>query len=239
MTTTAFFVDILPGDMSTEIMQMILSASTAHTAHNRVPTPINTTTSCSTQNRRIIRSLVKGNNISINSGVKMCGICFDPIHRNGIELTCCKQQIHLVCLFSLVPATTLGAACVVSCPFCRHAMHLETLRQIGINTRPSALIHTTKVCNAIQHLKNKTTDITNFDTVLSTASKYTIADGFVYNCIMINIDRALYHRQQLYKEIENTLNTRHERNSNAIPIINKLLKVHIEVLIQTRRVWQQ
>ena len=232
---TAFFADMTTDDMMMRMLNRILSASTAHTRYNRVPIPVNTTLSCSIQNRRIIRSLVKSNNMDINScvSVKTCGICFEIAQKDGIALTCCKQQIHIVCLFSLVPAATLGAACVVSCPFCRHAMHLETLQQIGINTRPSALIHATKVCNAIQLLKNKTTDLTNFDIVLSRASAYTIADGFVYNCTMINIDRALYHRQQLSKEIENTLNT--ARDSDCNTLIDKLFEVHIEVLIQTGR----
>lgn len=249
--TTAFFVDVLPHDMTTEIMQLILSASSStlptspHTPYNRVPAPVNTTSSCSIQNRRIIKNLVKGD----VCGTETCAICLDVIRtkyigsgndKHGIQLPCCGQQMHILCLFSLVPAATLGAACAVSCPFCRHRMNIETLCKIGVNTQPSALIHSTRVCNAIQCLRNKTASNVEFDGVLNRASKYTISDGFVYNCTLINLDRALYHRKQLYTEIENTLSSMENRNcTSSFNIISRLFEVHIEVLIQTRQVWQE
>ena len=188
---TAVYVDIIPTDFSTEIMQLILQQA-PDLIENRIPTPVDTTASPSTQNRRIFKNVQR-----CVSDVLTCGICLERMHKkakfckSATQLPCCKQHLHVTCLFSLVPPPTLGAAAVVSCPFCRHSMHLEILEQMGINVRPTALIFAAKIANAIQQLQQKSSKcVRQFSETLSVASKYTVVDGFIYNCAMINIDRA-------------------------------------------------
>lgn len=237
--TMAVFIDMVPNDISTDIMQLLMSSPMT----TRVPAPVNTTGSLNPLNRRIVRDMLEPS----LGGDETCAICLDTIFRKkkrkhsseqASQLPCCGQLLHIHCLFSLVPPPALGDGSCVTCPFCRSAIGLAQLAQMGVDTGVKALVGSANVCNAIQELRNGSLHSLGFYAQLSTASRYTIADGFLYNCILLHIDRSLYHRRQLRYDIDKSLKERDPNSESEISIINKLVSVHIEVLIRTKRVWQ-
>lgn len=70
--------------------------------------------------------------------------------------------------------------------------------------------------------------------LVRTCSRVQADDGFVYNCALLALERAVFHRKSFMQTIEHQLHTARS-TSNPVDIITNSLACHIEVLIKTSR----
>lgn len=145
-----------------------------------------------------------------------CCVCLDPLLGGGptprrpLELPACGHHLHRRCLFGLLVGNSLGAEAMVRCPLCRATVDRHDCTQMGLDVRPSALCAAARRCAAVRRLadgavqwrdgepaasRRPATDIVA--DLVGQCAGTRASDGFVYNCSVLCLDRALYHRRGL------------------------------------------
>jgi hypothetical protein len=182
-------------------------------------------------------------------GVQCC-ICLEsvaPSDRRQIRLPC-GHAFHGVCAYNLLNGAGPGAGSMMRCPLCRRCVDRYDLQGILGPERvgPTALRRVSRCCSsfrslltgAFAHAPAPAAQVAA--RLVQRCSQTQAADGFVYNCCVLAIDRALFHRCNLVRVIDAQLRDRRagERGAplDVCAFVDNTVACHLEVLMRTAAV---
>lgn len=172
-----------------------------------------------------------------------CCVCLETLFPNAVAtLPSCHHQLHRRCLFGVLSSGALGAQGMVRCPLCRAAVDRYDCGDLGMDVRPAALRAVAQRCAAVRALTDGAArwaapPASPSEAVARLVAQSThtcAADGFVYNCAILAIERSLYHRRTLSLSLAIDLHRNLAPAAADLPAyIDTTVMCHVEVLMHT------
>jgi hypothetical protein len=159
----------------------------------------------------------------------------------------CGHHMHRVCAFGLLTMPALGSGGMMRCPICRGTIDRYDLRGIGLDVSVPHLNRIADRCSAVRALGSGggmdamlQPDYAAVARLVRRSSGTRASDGFVYNTVLLPIERALFHRKGLAHSLAEQLAPRCRRETPRLPesfdvtdFIDIVVQSHIEVLMGT------
>ena len=182
-----------------------------------------------------------------------CCICLEPLwsgDRRQLRLPC-GHRFHNPCAYNLLTAGSLGAESMLRCPLCRRTVDRYDLRAVpgGPCVGPAALRGVSRRCASFRALPLGSfagagaAAAAPVAEVVARLVQDCIAtrasDGFVYNCCLLAIDRALFHRSNLIRVMDAQLRDAcagAPARGGALDVaafVETTVACHLEVLMRT------
>lgn len=177
-----------------------------------------------------------------------CPVCLETVCGSDPHTATlpCGHSMHSVCANGLLTLPVLGADSMMRCPLCRCTVDRYDLLIMGMDVSPSRLRLVERRCAAVRSLASgggmtpaSLPDYGGVAQLVRAAAKTESSDGFVYNTVLLALDRALFHRRGIVMNIAAQLIYKAATLRNPgdeIAFIEGAVACHIQVLLETAHV---
>jgi hypothetical protein len=174
----------------------------------------------------------------------MCSVCLDPLDTTDTVRLPCAHELHRRCLFALLCTPVLGCHSMMRCPLCRREVDRYDLRAVGLDAAPRRLRGVANRCAALRALSTGAVGALAASAgeapvcvtarLIRRCRHLSAEDGFVYNCAVLALERAIHHRR-LFQHTLNAQLRHAAADTDVHELIRTNLACHVEVLIKTRQ----
>jgi hypothetical protein len=196
----------------------------------QIPRPISTVL-LATRNTPLCHPMGSG------PGKDLCVICQYPMQKRRGQWSAlpCGHIFHSRCLYGLCPAPSTGATSALTCPLCRCAVHRDTLQLMGLRVSVGDLVRTMSRCDAVnQLLSGRVTTEVSLGNHLKQIRGLETADGFVRSACILHIERSIFHKIQLAKQLHHMQTAQKRSNDDLYELYQVSIACHVEVLAAVR-----
>lgn len=171
-----------------------------------------------------------------DGSIPVCPICLEDVTSAWMCLPC-GHRMHRVCAYGLLTLPALGSGGMMRCPMCRDTIDRYDLQEMGLDVSPPQLQRIAVRCNAVRALgsgggmdSRMQPNYAAVARLVRQSSGARASDGFVYNTVLLAIERAIFHRKGLVRGLADQLAVR-QTPLDTITFIDGVIKSHVDVLI--------
>lgn len=172
-----------------------------------------------------------------------CPVCLETVKAGSTADTVlpCGHHMHRACAYGLLTLPVLGADAMMRCPLCRCTLDRYDLEGMGLDVSPSQLRGIARRCDAVRALgagggmtATYQPDYASVAQLVRTCAGARASDGFVYNTVLLSIERAIFHRRGLAKGIAAQLRRSPSASrEDELDYIAGAVACHVQVLAET------
>lgn len=165
-----------------------------------------------------------------------CPVCLELAGTAANLITMpCAHTMHRLCVFALLTAPVLGARSMLRCPMCRYTLDKYDVAAMGCDVSPRRLSLASRRCNSLRQL-TLGSDHGSLAKLVRECSTTEAVDGFIYNAVVLSLERAIFHRLAFVRSLESQLRAPRNAAFGVAEFVESSLACHIEVLIRTTNV---
>lgn len=162
-----------------------------------------------------------------------CAICLESVLKTSALMLPCHHTFHRLCLFAVLTAPALGSNSMLRCPLCRATLDRYDLAAMGCDVSPRRLALAHRRCQALIQLGSSGSTPQTVAWLVQRCSDTEAVDGFLYNCTLLAVERALCHRRTLVQSLYAQLRAARNRHFDPHEFIRTTVACHVEVLMRT------